>query len=75
VDLEDRTEQHLSKRFPGAFTGRAKDWVIYFARDNLTYDQARKIEMHIKKMKSEKYIENLKKYPTIMEKLVALYQG
>ena len=74
VDLEERTEKHLSKHFPGAFTGKTTDWVVYFSRDNLTYIQARKIEMHLKKMKSKKFIENLKKYPEIMERLVALYQ-
>jgi putative endonuclease len=29
-----------------------------------------KIERHIKKMKSKKYIQNLKKYPEMVEKLL-----
>jgi putative endonuclease len=74
ADLAYRTKQHLSQHFPGAFTGKATDWEMYFFWDNLTYIQARSIEAHIKKMKSKNYIENLKKYPRIMERLVALYQ-
>jgi len=67
-------EQHLSKYFPNAFTGKANDWVIYLYCDNLGYVQARKIERHIKRMKSKKFIENLARYPEIMDKLIALYQ-
>ena len=32
-----------------------------------------KIELHIKRMKSRNYIENLKKYPEISEKLIKKY--
>jgi hypothetical protein len=38
-----------------------------------TFTQARRIENHIKRMKSRKYIMNLKTYPEMMEKL--LYQS
>ena len=34
---------------------------------------ARLIEAHIKKMKSKKYIENLRNYPEISEKLIKRY--
>jgi len=74
TDVFERVKQHLSVHFPGAFTSKTKDWTIYFTRENLNYRQARKIELHIKKMKSKKYIENLKKYPDIFEKLIDLYQ-
>jgi len=49
-----RVDQHLSVHFPGAFTAKTKDWIEYFNHDNLNYHQARKIESHIKKMKSKK---------------------
>jgi len=45
-----------------------------FFIDNLEYLQARKIEAHIKRMKSRKFIENLKKYPEIQKRLIKLYQ-
>ena len=73
VEVTERFDQHLSKIFPGAFTTKANDWVIYFSLINLSYTQARKIESHIKKMKSKKYIENLEKYPEISQNLINLY--
>ncbi len=69
-----RIEQHRYEKFPKAFTAKAKDWVIYFRKENLNYAQARKIETHIKKMKSKKYFEDLKRYPEIFERLVKLYE-
>jgi putative endonuclease len=39
----------------------------------MTIEQAHKIENHIKKMKSKKYIENLKKYPEISLRLLQKY--
>ncbi len=74
IDVSDRIDQHLSEYFPGAFTGKAKDWVIYFDLNGLVYQQARKIEAHVKRMKSKKFIENLKAYPELSLKLIALYQ-
>ena len=38
------------------------------------FTQALAIEKHIKSMKSRKYLENLKKYPEITEKLKQLYK-
>ena len=73
-DIFERIDQHLSKFFPQAFTANTKDWIIYFHIDGLEYKQARRIELHIKRMKSKKFIENLKKYPELVEKLILLYQ-
>lgn len=47
----------------------AEDWELYLSIDELTYQQARLIEIHIKKMKSKTYIQNLAKYPEIIERL------
>ena len=72
-ELFDRIEQHLSKKIPGAFTAKAKDWILYFSINELKYEQARQIEKHIKRMKSKTYIQNLKKYADLSEKLVIKY--
>ena len=72
-DHSKRLEEHLSELFPKAYTAKAKDWCLFFVIDNLEYLQARKIEAHIKRMKSRKFIENLKKYPEIQERLIKLY--
>ena len=72
-EVSDRVHQHLEKYFPKAFTSKANDWIIFFAIDRLTYEQARDIEMHIKRMKSKKYIDDLKKYPELSVKLIQQY--
>jgi len=45
-----------------------EDWEIYLMIENLEYQQARQIESHIMKMKGKIYIENLLKYPEIIDK-------
>ena len=72
-EITERVHQHLAKHFPEAFTAKANDWTIYFYLDNLSYQQARKIELYIKNMKSKKYIENLKRYPELSTKLLRLH--
>jgi len=72
-EIVSRMTDHLSKYFPDSYTTKADDWVLYFQLDNLHYSQARRIETHIKKMKSRNYIENLKKYQDLSEKLKILF--
>ena len=62
VDIEDRLTQHNSGFYDSAFTKKASDWTLYHAIECIHREQARKIETHIKKMKSKTYIQNLKKY-------------
>jgi len=66
LDLEKRLIQHKDKDFMTSFTSKADDWKLFLKIDNLEYQQARKMETHIKKMKNRKYIENLVKYPEII---------
>jgi len=73
IEVAERLDQHLSKFFPGAFTSKANDWVIFFSLIDLSYKQARSIESHIKNMKSKKYIQNLKRYSEISQNLKNLY--
>jgi len=73
-NINKRFDQHLSKLFPEAFTASTEDWTMYFLIEGLEYLQARQIELHIKRMKSKKFIENLKKYPELVEKIILLYQ-
>jgi putative endonuclease len=58
-DVQRRIIEHNSQTFKNAFTSRGVPWVLILSIDNLSSDQAYKIERHIKKMKSKKYIENL----------------
>jgi putative endonuclease len=73
-DLSERLDGHRSKTFKNAFTINSDDWTLYFSCLELDYKQARRIESHIKKMKSKVYIENLVKYPEIIERLKEKYR-
>ncbi len=68
-DLSYRIQQHISKEFLNSFTSKVTDWELFYFIDDLEYEQARMIETHIKKSKSKIYINNLKSYPEILEKL------
>ena len=72
-DLDQRLLEHNSDAFKKGFTSRATDWEVYLRVDDLSYEQARKMEIHIKKMKSRKYIENLYRYPEMLDKLKLRY--
>lgn len=75
LDLKARLEEHLQGKKKVAFTKRSDDWMVYFELKDLEYDVSRKIEAHIKKMKSRKYIENLIRYPEIIQKLIEKYSA
>ena len=72
-DQDQRIIYHLEKEFKSSFTAKYSDWELYFTIENLEISTARKIEMHIKKMKSKIYIQNLKRYPEITQKLILKY--
>ena len=72
-DLAYRLNQHINKEYIRSFTAKADDWELYFFKDDLSYQHARLIESHIKKMRSSKFKENIKKYPEIIEKLIQKY--
>ena len=55
------------------FTYNADDWTLFFTITCESKFQALAIEKHIKAMKSKVYIENLKKYPEMVEKLLKKY--
>ena len=72
--LQERLDLHHSKTYANSYTFKADDWEIFYVVEDLEYSQARQIESHLKKMKSKQYIENLIKYPLIMEKLKEKYK-
>ncbi|MBS9523232.1 GIY-YIG nuclease family protein [Litoribacter alkaliphilus] len=76
LEVEERLENHLAKKYsPLNYTQKANDWEVFFHLVCEDYSQARKIENHIKRMKSYKYIQNLKLYPDISIKLLKKYQS
>lgn len=74
-DLHQRLKEHQTKIYTNSFTSVVDDWKLYFEVQGLQEHQARKIELHIKSMKSKKYIENLKKYSEILDKLLLRYRN
>ncbi|HNP17989.1 MAG TPA: GIY-YIG nuclease family protein [Fulvivirga sp.] len=57
------------------WTRKGIPWIKYFEITDLSEYQARGIERHIKRMKSKRYIENLSRYPEMIEKLKVRYSG
>ncbi|MEO8254857.1 MAG: GIY-YIG nuclease family protein [Flavobacterium sp.] len=72
-DIENRLQWHNSGIFENSYTKIANDWQLFHLIQCKDIFQARKIEKHIKNMKSKTYILNLKKYPEISEKLLLKY--
>ncbi|WP_125718715.1 GIY-YIG nuclease family protein [Flavobacterium ustbae] len=72
-DFDLRLEFH--KNAPSnKFTANANDWTLFLNFSCSSKTQALSIEKHIKKMKSKIYIENLIKYPEIIDKLLLKYK-
>ena len=74
-DFEVRFLQHMNSTFQKSYTGRAVDWEEFLLIGDLGYEQARQIELHIKKMKSRKYFKDLKSYPEMRLKLIEKYNA
>jgi len=69
--IKERLKLHNNGHFGGkSYTSRSKDWEVYLLIPCPTIEQAVSIESRIKRMKSRKYIENLKKYPELVEKMI-----
>ncbi len=69
--LADRINKH-NNHFYGKnkFTAKTCDWLLFLKIDCNNYAQAIRIEKKIKAMKSKVFIQNLKKYPELIEKLL-----
>ena len=72
-DFEKRLFEHNNGIYAESYTYRGIPWTKHFVINHLTSKTAYAIEKHIKSMKSSKYIENLIKYPEIIEKLKYKY--
>ncbi|MFT4601467.1 MAG: putative endonuclease, partial [Arenicella sp.] len=68
-DFDRRLAEHNNNYYDNTFTTKGIPWKAHLVIDNLTSKQAFAIEEHIKKMKSKKYIENLAKFPEMIDKL------
>ncbi len=73
-DFNYRLGLHLNRDYPLSFTAKADDWELFAYWDDLSPEQARGIEGHIKRMRNSKYMENLQLYPDIINKLKSKYE-
>jgi putative endonuclease len=70
-DIVERLRLHNDGYFgERSYTHRTSDWDIFLLIPCETIEQAVFVESKIKKMKSRKYIENLKKYPELIKKIM-----
>ncbi len=75
-NLSDRIDKHNTSFYGKKhYTTIANDWVLYLFIPTKTYNQAIAIERKSKSMKSKIYIQNLKKYPEMIEKLLSNISG
>ena len=68
-----RLERHNTDYYQDKYSSFYKPWELFWTLLCENNEQARAIELHIKKMKSKKYNENLVKYPEIGQKLLEKY--
>jgi putative endonuclease len=68
--IDERLKKHNFHLYGSTYTSKTNDWEIFITLQCETVSQAMKIEKHIKSMKSKIYIENLKKYPDIIQKIL-----
>ena len=74
LTTEERLERHLESYYGVLkYTHGRKDWKVFLEIECKTHAQARRIESHIKKMKSKIYIQNMKDYPEMIDKLLERY--
>jgi putative endonuclease len=72
--IEERLMEHNEGKFSNSFTLSNRPWSIFHFFPCENSEIAKKIERHIKKMKSRKYIENLKEYSELQDKLLERFK-
>ncbi|MCB9246574.1 MAG: GIY-YIG nuclease family protein [Flavobacteriales bacterium] len=74
-DLNERLEQHNTHHFIRSYTKRASDWKLFLSIDDLSLHEPRAIEYYIKRMKSRKYIEQLRNKDGMIRNLKRRFCG
>lgn len=73
---ENRLKMHLTDFYEKRkYTKITDDWEIYWTIECESIEIAGNIERHIKRMKSRRYLENLKIYSKIGQQLLQKYQS
>ncbi|HEX2920693.1 MAG TPA: GIY-YIG nuclease family protein [Bacteroidales bacterium] len=70
-DFEERLSWHNSAHYGRkAYTAKASDWKPYLVIPCESIIAAQKLERFIKKRKSRRFIESIKKYPELLKKII-----
>ena len=72
-NLEVRMNFHFNDTQVRKYTKKANDWEEFLKMECETKRQAMGVENHVKRMKSRVYIQNLKKFPEMRQKLIEKY--
>ena len=70
VNAEARLDRHNLGYYENSFTKIADDWELKLVLKCNDKTHAKRIEKHIKSMKSKRYIENLLAYDEMRQKLL-----
>ncbi len=73
--IETRLSRHNENYYPDKWSSHGIPWEIFLVIECQDLTQARKIEAHIKRMKSRKYLENLKRFPEMVLRLKNRFPG
>ena len=74
LPVTERLEQHNEGQHQRAASKRGIPWKVHLTLSCTTRLQARRVELHIKRMKSKRYVANLTAYPEMQQRLVARYE-
>jgi putative endonuclease len=74
-NLNARIIQHNTAAFKGSFTSKTSDWVLYVSLICRDRSHARKVESFIKRMKSRKFIQDLKDDIVMQNEIISKFQG
>lgn len=72
-DLDERLLWHNSRELNQGMTKRKVPWKYFFTLEVASPEVVGKIENHIKRIKSRKYIFDLAEYPEIRQRLIEKY--
>ncbi len=69
-NLSERIKKHNLHEYDShRYTATTNDWELYLKLPAIDYPHAIRLERLIKSMKCSRYIENLKKYPELIQKI------
>ncbi len=75
LEINNRLEKHTLHLYGIKYTSKTNDWEVFLEISCSNISQSIKIEKHLKSMKSKVYIENLKKYPEMIQKILDKFDG